>query len=162
YGPPTLALHVLEKPTRSIGVDVLPASVSRARDLVRRLEVEGADFHEADLTAAGDVVPAQAEVLIVNNSIYYLPTRRLQRRALESFFRVLRPGGAVVILTPNRRHHRDPFTGLLGLHWLPKWLATPYVRLRKKRATYDDVRVPSPFELTRWASRVGFRDIRVV
>jgi ubiquinone/menaquinone biosynthesis C-methylase UbiE len=74
--------------------------------------------------------------------------------------RVLRPGGALVLWSPNRfSMANDPHLGLWGIGWLPRrWLA-PYLRLRGK--TEWPPRTLSTAEAARLASRAGFEHVVV-
>jgi len=102
------------------------------------------------------------DIAIVNNSINFLSTRKDYKKALKSFYEVLRPGGALIILTPNKLYYKEAFTQLIGVQFMPKFLANWYVKFRKRRETYEDIRLPSPFELKRWLKKTGFKEIKVI
>jgi SAM-dependent methyltransferase len=161
YGGFLFGLHLSEAPASSVGVDLRQANVDEANRLRDLFGLENIRFLCADMTTVDDHVEG-ADVMIVANAIYFLPSRKLMRKALAAFYRALVPGGGLVLMTPNRLYFREATTELVGVQWLPRKLATPYVRARGRRATYDDVRLPSPFELRRWASRIGFEQVRVI
>ena len=54
--------------------------------------------------------------------------------ALREWYRVTKPGAALVLVSPNRFSLvRDPHVGLWGVGFLPRACQTRYVRFRKKR-----------------------------
>lgn len=159
-GPFPIATALVENPQGMIGVDLKP-SIDRATELLESLTVTNVDFAAADMADTAEVVD-NADGILVNNSIVFMNSRRKCKRAIRSFASALRPGGGIVLLTANRRYYREPFTGLIGAHWLPRFLASLYVRLRRERETYMDVRIHSTRELMRWLRRAGFTDITAV
>jgi 2-polyprenyl-3-methyl-5-hydroxy-6-metoxy-1,4-benzoquinol methylase len=73
------------------------------------------------------------------NAIEHMPS---YRRVLAELVRVVRPGGAIYIETPNRYWPWEAHTGLLGAGWLPHSVARLYVKTRGRRRWSDtwDVR----------------------
>jgi SAM-dependent methyltransferase len=73
------------------------------------------------------------------NAIEHMPE---YRRVIAELVRVVRPGGAIYIETPNRSWPKEAHTGLLGAGWLPHRVAGSYVKLRGRRRWSDtwDVR----------------------
>lgn len=97
------------------------------------------------------------DLAIQNNSLCYITERQERRSALAETFRVLSPGGFVVIRNPNRWHPRDQFTGLPLITLLPPHAATRVAeRLGHPRS---QVRLVSPPEAKRELRRAGFTDI---
>jgi ubiquinone/menaquinone biosynthesis C-methylase UbiE len=80
--------------------------------------------------------------------------------ALREWRRVLRPGGQLLIWSPNRHFlGRDPHVFLVGVGWLPRALAERYVRARR-----GEIWLPAcltPNEARRAAREAGFLDARV-
>lgn len=79
--------------------------------------------------------------------------------ALREWARVVRPGGRLVLWSPNRLSlAADPHVGLWGVGWLPPGLATAYVRLRRDCAW--TVRPLSAARAALLAAEAGWTAIR--
>lgn len=161
YGTFTLAAYNYLWPVKLIGFDISESYIALGNEMVQKLSLEGVTFVQGDMEELSKHVES-ANVLIINNSINFLTTPESVKQAIREFGKVLVPGGALIILTPNYLYPIEAFTKLIGVQFLPKSLATRYVRYRKRRHTYDDIRLPSPFELRRWLRQGGFEDIHVV
>ena len=80
--------------------------------------------------------------------------------ALAEWLRVVRPGGRLVLWSPNRRSILpDPHVGLWGLGWQPRRLQPLYVKARRK--TSWPIRVRSPREAIGLATAAGWEGVRV-
>lgn len=80
--------------------------------------------------------------------------------ALRECFRVTRPGGRLLLWSPNRLSlFADPHVGLWGLGWLPRAWAARYVRLRRGLPWH--VRPLSAREAAGLAAAAGWRGVRV-
>jgi len=80
--------------------------------------------------------------------------------ALREWLRVLRPGGRLILWSPNRYlPGTDPHVGLFGLGWLPRrWLPT-YLKLRGREVWIP--RTLSATEARRLARAAGFEQVQV-
>ena len=161
YGPFTIALHIMEQPKYSIGLDLFTHYINIAKYLIRHLNIDKISFIEADMTKTADFV-SEADILIINNAINYLTTRKQYKKAIRSFYNALKKDGFLVILTPNKLYYREAFTKLIGVQFMPRFLANWYVRYKGRRDHYNDIRLPSPFELKRWIGKTGFREIKII
>jgi ubiquinone/menaquinone biosynthesis C-methylase UbiE len=124
--------------------------------------LDDVEFVQSAFRELTDVLDERFDVLIVNNSINFLTSRKAYTEAIREFYEILEPGGAMIILTPNRYHLEEAFTGLKGVQFLPDRIADWYVRKKGIRDGYDDIRLPSSFELVWWLRRTGFEDVQVV
>ncbi len=80
--------------------------------------------------------------------------------ALREWLRVVRPGGQVVIWSPNRRSIGvDPHVGLWGLGWMPRALVPRYVRWRRNLPWM--LEPLSAHQAARMAQQAGWTDVRV-
>ena len=143
-----------------IGVDIQGVDIA-ARWLVvarRRLTDHGVDI---PLTAAGaERLPwpdGTFDTLVADSLLEHLDD---PGRALREWVRVLRPGGQLLLWSPNRfTIATDPHLGLWGVGWLPRPLVPAYLRLRGR--TEWPPRTLSAFEARRLALRCGLARVAV-
>lgn len=162
YGAFSLGFHFLEGSGSLLGVDINPAYVQLGNRLAGAAGMPEVRFVEGTFLTLSQVAQGQHDIIIVNNSINYLTTPADYRAAARELAAVTAPGGVLVLLTPNRNFHTEAFTKLVGVQFMPRPFASRYVRLRGRRKHYDDIRLPSSFELVRWLGDAGFRDIRII
>lgn len=162
YGPFTMALYLSDRPARAVGADISEKYVRTGNQLCAETGMHDVEFVQSAFRELTDVLDERFDVLIVNNSINFLTSRKAYTEAIREFYEILEPGGAMIILTPNRYHLEEAFTGLKGVQFLPDRIADWYVRKKGIRDGYDDIRLPSSFELVWWLRRTGFEDVQVV
>jgi ubiquinone/menaquinone biosynthesis C-methylase UbiE len=81
---------------------------------------------------------------------------------LAEAYRVLRPGGLLLLSAPHRLALREGHTGLLFASWLPRGWAARYAALRGRRMPGEpwDVRLELPWTVRRRLREAGFDEIR--
>jgi len=143
-----------------IGVDIEGVDIA-ARWLVvarRRLTDHGVKIR---LTAAGaERLPwpdGTFDTIVADSLLEHLDD---PGRALREWVRVLRPGGQLLLWSPNRfTVTTDPHLGLWGVGWLPRWLVPAYLRLRGRTEWLP--RTLSAFEARRLAVCCGLDRVAV-
>jgi SAM-dependent methyltransferase len=81
-------------------------------------------------------------------------------QALREWVRVLRPGGRLIVWSPNRYTlGTDPHVGLWGLGWLPRAWTPGYLQLRRRQAWPPRTR--SANEAKRLAEAAGLEQVEV-
>jgi ubiquinone/menaquinone biosynthesis C-methylase UbiE len=79
-------------------------------------------------------------------------------RLLDEVWRVLKPGGICYLGVPNRYWPMEPHYRLLLLSWLPRFLASRYVRLAGKGTSYPE-QLPSYRSIRRLSRRFAIKDL---
>ena len=77
-------------------------------------------------------------------------------------FRILRPGGLLLLSAPHRLAIREGHTGLLFASWLPHTWAERYATLRGRRMPGEpwDVWLELPWTVRRRLREAGFQEVR--
>ncbi|WP_422929487.1 class I SAM-dependent methyltransferase [Singulisphaera sp. PoT] len=111
-----------------VGVDIASRWLVVAR---RRLRDHGLDTEL--VAASAETLPwpdASFDVIVADSLLEHVDNPIL---ALREWRRVLKPGGSLIVWSPNRRTLTvDPHVGLWGIGWLPRSLVPGYLRLRGK------------------------------
>jgi SAM-dependent methyltransferase len=77
------------------------------------------------------------DFIISNHVIEHVGPREKQISHLKEINRCLQPGGIFYFAVPNRWRIIEPHYRLPFLSWLPKSLATPYIKLIRDVSYYD-------------------------
>lgn len=80
---------------------------------------------------------ANFDAVISNHVIEHVGGNEDQRVHLREIARVLKPGGAAYLATPNRWHLVEPHYRLAFLSWLPRKWRSGYLRWRGRGDYYD-------------------------
>jgi SAM-dependent methyltransferase len=114
------------------------------------------------ITASATDLPLPDSVFhfaVANNALCYVVDRDARRMALAELLRVLMPGGWFVMRNPNRFTPIDPFTGLVGIAYLPTSASGSVARrIGRDRS---DVRLTSPYGAVRELRRAGFVEVQL-
>jgi len=112
------------------------------------------------LAASADQLPwpdGHFDTIVADSVLEHLDD---PHQALKEWARVLRPGGTLVVWSPNRFSIAlDPHVRLWGIGWLTPRLAAAWVRIR--RGVEWPVRPLSAWRARRSAERAGFETIAV-
>lgn len=140
-----LACHLATSapaPERFIAADFAQSAVRLGRQRAEARAVPGVSWMVADVQDIA-LPEAAVDTVISCETIEHLPD---PARALREFHRILRPGGRLILTTPN-------YLGTFGLY-------RAYLRLRGRRYTEGDQPICRLTMLPRtlfWVARAGFR-----
>jgi ubiquinone/menaquinone biosynthesis C-methylase UbiE len=87
--------------TRAVGVDLSPGMIAQARDRAAANEIGNAEFVVGDVSGRLPFDDAAFTALVCTTAFHHFPR---PRDTIEEMFRVLAPGGRLVIADANRRH----------------------------------------------------------
>lgn len=117
-----------------IDIDLQALDVARARCEEHQVTV---DFSPADVLNL-PFNPSSFDIIISHGVLEHIPGS-LHGRAISEMARVLRPGGLLFIMTPNRLSPFDTHSSRLPLlHWLPRSL-TRFVSVLGIPAPHEDL-----------------------
>lgn len=94
------------------------------------------------------------DIVVSNHCIEHVGGRPGQLHHLQEVQRVLRPDGICYLAVPNRWTLVEPHFDLLFLSWLPRSVASTYVRLAR-RGTHYDCDIPGSKSLQRLVMEAG-------
>jgi len=142
---------------RTVGLDHSPRMLSLAS---MRAADEGAKLAlvEGDVRAL-PFRPGAFDVCICDQVIEHV---RGYPRLVAEAYRILRPGGLLLLSAPHRLAIREGHTGLLFASWLPHAWAERYATLRGRRMPGEpwDVWLELPWTVRRRLREAGFQEIR--
>ncbi len=160
FGTMLIYIALTQNIEKGIGLDLNDGFLESAKSIVRDLpELQGTiSFQQGDMRNI-NLDESSFDFVLCNNAILYFTEDQDFHAALSSFYRVLKPGGAVVVYYPNRWYPKEQFTGLPLIQFLPRRLADRVVKVTNRRSGYMDVRMRSPLEFQRHMAKIGFEEI---
>jgi SAM-dependent methyltransferase len=131
YGHTALALA--KSCRRVVGIEPCAEPARESQDLQQAEQATNTQFHHQ--TLEGFQPSESFDLIILDNVLEHLPD---QRGALRRIDELLRPGGVLYLLVPNKYwpievHYHLPFLG-----WLPLEMANVYLRVTGKGTDYRD------------------------
>ncbi len=143
-----------------LGLDIEGVDIALRWLVVARRRLDDLGLSVPLIAASGDRLPyadASCDAVVVDSLLEHLDD---PASAVREWARVLRPGGSLLIWSPNRFTLTvDPHVRLWGLGWLPRSWMPVYVRWRRGGAWPP--RCLSTREAHRMAAEAGFEAISV-
>jgi SAM-dependent methyltransferase len=93
---------------RRIAVDLNPDT--------RRSALDGVDVHESSASDLGFLSEGEVDVVFTSNFLEHLPDKRAVADVAREAFRVLRPGGRLIVMGPNIRFLADVYWDYFDHH----------------------------------------------
>lgn len=143
----------------TFAVDLEEDTVTVARAAAEAAGLMSLRFATADARTLEPISDGTADIVVANNSLLYLTSKRALDEALSSIARVLAPDGVVVIYQANRLRVREPFTGAPLIHLLPPRAGRIAGRIAGLPHNHGRVRLVSPREFRRRLRAAGFVDV---
>lgn len=117
------------------------------------LDLENLSFQTKNIL---DVTDKEGyDIIIASNVINFLTTPQDLEHACSNLMQALKPGGWAVIHTPHFWSFIEPFTKIPLLQLLPIHIREKVSRFFKKRSSFQDIRLPSFYELQRFLRKHG-------
>lgn len=113
------------------------------------------------MRALEGIEDASFDLVVVNNSFIYLPSKRDMEQAVAELHRVTVPGGHVCFFHANHWQVREPFTRAPLVHLLPAAAAERVSRLTGWQHNHGRVRLVSAPALRRMLRRGGFDRVAI-
>lgn len=118
-------------------------------------------YEVGDMRSLDGIADASFDLVVVNNSFIYLPSKEDMERAVAELRRVTAPGGHVCFFHANSWQTREPFTRAPVVHLLPAGVAERVSQLTGWRHNHGRVRLVSPPALRRMLRRGGFDQVEI-
>lgn len=142
-------------------VEVRPDFAAIAAEVAAGSGLDGVAYEVGDMRSLDALDDDSFDVVVVNNSFIYLPSRRDMERAVAELRRVTAPGGRVCFFHANSWQLREPFSRDPLVHLLPAGVAGPVSRLTGWQHNHGRVRLISAPALRRMLGRAGFDRVEV-
>lgn len=143
-------------------VEVRPDFAALAKRVAAQTGLGGGVAYEVgDMRALEGIEDASFDLVVVNNSFIYLPSKRDMEQAVAELHRVTVPGGHVCFFHANHWQVREPFTRAPLVHLLPAAAAERVSRLTGWQHNHGRVRLVSAPALRRMLRRGGFDRVAI-
>ena len=125
---------------------------------VYRIDLYQAVIERRNHAVAGSAVclplrDASVGVVICNHLYEHVSDRP---SLFQELYRVLKPGGICYVAAGNKWAVIEPHYRLPFLSWLPRSIASRYIRVTGRGETYEGIDFSSYWQLTEWMVRAGF------
>lgn len=98
-----------------VGVDLTPGMIAIAKEVAQKNSAD-IEYHVADVTSLSFKDAVFDNVLFSNNGLGSIPGSRKRQQALNEIFRVLKPGGHLILSIPLRYYAPHYLW-----HWVKTW-----------------------------------------
>jgi SAM-dependent methyltransferase len=143
-------------------VEMRPEFAALAKRVATQTGLADAVAYEVgDMRSLDGIADGSFEVVVVNNSFIYLPSKRDMQRAVAELRRVTAPGGHVCFFHANSWQAREPFSRDPVVHLLPAGAAERVSRLTGWQHNHGRVRLLSAPALRRMLRRGGFDRVEI-
>jgi len=150
------------------GADVFPLDFNAEYCRITRLRGRRYDLDLRSVNAAGEALPFRAGYFDIIVCMDVLEHVQQPRKLVAEIHRCLKPGGVCQLTAINRFAFKDPHYHARFVNWLPRRLATPYLRLAgvvkdntrfADRQTLEEMHYYRYGQLRRLFAREGFADL---
>lgn len=143
-------------------VEVRPEFTALARQVAAQAGLgDRITYEVGDMRSLEGLADASFDVVVVNNSFIYLPSKRDMEQAIAELRRVTAPGGRVCFFHANSWQAREPFSRDPLVHLLPARVARPLSRMTGWQHNHGRVRLVSAPALSRMLRRGGFDQVEI-
>ncbi len=143
-------------------VEMRPEFAALATRVAAQTGLDDAVAYEVgDMRSLDGFEDGSFDLVVVNNSFIYLPSKVDMERAVAELHRVTTRGGHVCFFHANSWQAREPFTRDPLVHLLPTPAAKSVSRLTGWRHNHGRVRLISPPALRRMLRRGGFDRVEI-
>jgi cyclopropane fatty-acyl-phospholipid synthase-like methyltransferase len=153
YGGMPIFLAQKYPHARITAIDTSDRFFTVGQQVVQDLDLNNLSFSVSNMLDLAD--HGVYDIIIASNVMNYLTSLTDLENACSKIMHALKPGGWVIIHTPHFWSYKEPFTQIPFLQFLPIKTRERVSRRFNKRPSFQDVRLPSFFELTRFFNKYG-------
>ncbi len=150
------------------GAEVFPADFNAEYCRITRLRGRRYDLELQPVNAAGEALPFSADFFDIIVCMDVLEHVQVPEKLIGEIYRCLKPGGICQLTAINRFAFKDPHYHARFVNWLPRRLATPYLRAVgivkdntrfADRQTLEEMHYYRYSQLQRLFAREGFANL---